>query len=382
MNILIVVTRGDLGGAQTSVLNLARWLSEQGHFVTVGFGDGTFLKDACIDAGIQTVQFHNLRRTYNPFKNFLFVQEIRKYVDLYDTDVVHFNSSNALLGAFGVKRSRRKPATIFTVRGLSMLDPEFEMMPAMRKVYIKIFRTLFRYIDAVVFVSRHNMQTGRAQRLVRKGYVIYNGISQKHLHLLERKKAREHLLSRIPDEHRLEDAFLIGSIGRLAYQKNYEFLITALPKILETHDRVQLLIIGDGPERARYERLIQKLRLEAAVHLVGPLEYAATYVHAFDLFVLPSRYEGMSITMLETVTAGVPILATSVAGNDEILDGDVRQLYTLNAFDEFHAKIDALITSPELRRDVSVHNRERAKAFDIERTGQRYETLYREILGI
>lgn len=379
MKILIVVTRGELGGAQSSVLNLARELTRLGYTVTVGFGSGDFLASALKEDGIAYHRFTYLRRSFNPIQNVRFISEIKEYIDDHDIDVVHFNSSNALLGALGAKRSLAKPKTVFTVRGLSFLDPNYGMNRLVKGMYYRIYKIFFRYIDAVVFVSKSNLRTAKESGLVRDGHVIYNGIPHEAKNVLSQGTAREKLCKN--SSVNVEDeAFLIGSIGRLAYQKNYTFLIITMPAVLEKHPNARLVIIGEGPEREKCEQLIARLHLENNVYLAGAREYAVEYIPAFDLFVLPSIYEGMSVTMLEALSVGAPILATDVAGNSEIVSDDERQLYTLNDRDEFLRKLSTLIQNTAVRTDIGIENKQRADRFHIRYTGAGYAALYKQLV--
>lgn len=379
LNILIVVTRGDLGGAQSSVLNLAKALHRKGHIITVAHGEGSFLRDALREAGISFVKLKHLKRTYNPITNVLYILELKKYVDSYRYQIIHFNSSNALLGALGAKLSHYKPKTVFTVRGLSLLDAGYTMNSVVRFFHVHVFKLFFAWIDSVVFVSKHNKRTAIRSGLVKKGAVVANGVDIEALGIYNREKARKHLLSFV--SHDIEDAhFLIGSIGRLAYQKNYEFLINVFPSVLERNADVQLVIIGEGPEREAYETLIRSLRLEHAVHLIGGIEFAAKYAKAFDVFVLPSRYEGMSITALEMLCAGIPMLVTTVAGNDEIVSGDGRQLFELNNEDDFLEKLSAYMQDPKRRSVIAEENQTHGELFHISKTAEGYEDVYRNIM--
>ena len=140
----------------------------------------------------------------------------------------------------------------------------------------------------------------------KKSAVVYNGI-ESNFH--PREESRKFLKDRLGVS--LKDAYVIGSIGRLAYPKNYEFLIGAastirLPKTL-------FVIIGSGPELSRYRELIKKNNLEKRFLLAGEIKNAGRYIRAFDLFVLPSIYEGLSLTAIEAVSAGLPALLSASA---------------------------------------------------------------------
>ncbi len=80
-----------------------------------------------------------------------------------------------------------------------------------------------------------------------------------------------------------------------------------------------LIVVGEGKERKKLEGLIKGKNLKEKIFLIGEIKDASKYLTAFDLFVLPSRYEGLSITLIEALFAQIPILASDVGGNKEIV---------------------------------------------------------------
>ena len=360
--ILIIVTKGEIGGAQVSVLNLAKGLKEKGLEVTVGFGEGDFLKEKLQDAQVPFHIFKSLIRTNNPIKNLSFIFEIKKFLNKNKFDVVHFNSSNALLGAISAKLSGKKPKnyfirmtvpqarggiqTVFTFHGLSVLDPNYRTNFIFKYIYKLLFKFLLSFIDEKVFVSKTNLEHAQKKGLVKNGQVIYNGLDLKDSDFLPRDEARNFLFSKlninplfpsgeshgegvvkdqrskINDASDLNRMYVVGSIGRLAYPKNYEFLIKTFPDILKAKPNVICIIIGDGPDRNSLQLLADSLQLQDKFFLIGEIKDAYKYLKAFDLFVLPSIYEGLSISLIETLFAKIPALATNVGGNAEILGKD------------------------------------------------------------
>lgn len=176
----------------------------------------------------------------------------------------------------------------------------------------------------------------------------------------------------------LTQKFLIGSIGRLAYPKNFEFLIETVPDILQIRDDACCLIIGDGPEKEKYRSLIKKLGLEKHVYLVGEIQDAYQYLPGFDIFALPSRYEGLSITLIEALFAGVPILASRVGGNPELLDYSEDQLHDLNDKSDFLDKFARISQTPQLQARLARQNRKNAARFLLHRAANNYLQVYRE----
>jgi len=315
MKILIVITHGNIGGATNFVFWLAKGLKERGVEVKAGFGEGEYLKEKLEKEKIEFVNFKWLKRTHNPLSNFLFIFEIKKFLDKEKFDVCHFNSTNALFGAIGAKISKSKPKTIFTIHGLSILDPNYKKNFWLKPIYWLIFKFLLFFVDIPVFVSNKNLRDAKKIKLVKNGVVIYNGIPEPEF--LEREIARKFFEEKIKFD--LKNKFLIGSIGRLDYSKNYEFLINVFPEILKMKPEAIAIIVGKGPERKRLENLIERTNLKEKIFLIGELKDASKYLKAFDLFVLPSRYEGLSITLIEVLFAQIPILASNVGGNEEIV---------------------------------------------------------------
>src|SRR6056297_777523 len=147
MKILIVITKGDTGGAQMSVLNLARKLKEKGYKVAVGMGSGDFLSQELQKEKIDYYRFRWLRRNHNPLSNLFFAWEIKDFLKNNDFQVVHFNSSNALIGSLGVKFYDKRIKTVFTFRGMSLLDNNYQTNPLLKKIYFWYFKIFLKFID-------------------------------------------------------------------------------------------------------------------------------------------------------------------------------------------------------------------------------------------
>ena len=374
MKILIIITKGEVGGAQVSVLNLAKKLKEKGNEVSIGMGDGDFLAKELAKSSIAFYRFKWLKRTYNPFANLFFIFELKKYLNNHNNDVVHFNSSNALFGAIGAKLSYYKPVTVFTFRGMSLLDDNYETLKIIKIIYLNVFKFLLKFIDKPVFVSKKNLATAKELKIDARGTVIYNGRDPEDMKFLAKEQARDELGKIIGIN--LENNFIIGTIGRLAYPKNYEFLIRNFGEILKINNSARLIIIGEGPERQKYHDLIEEFKREEYIFLSGEIKNAYRYITGFDLFVLPSIFEGLSITLIETLFSGVPILTTKVGGSPELLNNSEDQLYELNNEHDFIAKFKKLATDQNLYNTVSNQNKNQATNFNINKTAEEYLRIY------
>ena len=136
-----------------------------------------------------------------------------------------------------------------------------------------------------------------------------------------------------------------------------------------------MFIIGGGQEKEIYQRLINDYNLNSKIFLLDEIKNAYQYINGFELFVLPSRYEGLSITLIETLSSSVPILATDVGGNAELL-ADERELFKLNDAQDFINKFKAIINGYEIRTKLTEHNHQQSKIFNIDNTAKQYLAIY------
>ncbi len=109
---------------------------------------------------------------------------------------------------------------------------------------------------------------------------------------------------------------VFGTTGRLTYQKNHAFLIELLCKFRKSHGDAKLLIIGEGELRGDLERQIQENSLEDAVRLLGWKTNVEDYLQAMDIFLLPSRFEGLGIAIIEAAAAGLPCIVSDQVPED------------------------------------------------------------------
>ena len=150
---------------------------------------------------------------------------------------------------------------------------------------------------------------------------------------------------------RNKNEFIICFIGRLAAVKNIPFLISALVEICALQPRVKLLVVGDGPEKNALINLVNVSRLTENVFFLGARNDVKNILSICDLFVLPSLSEGVSISLLEAMSMRVPVVATNVGGNAEvIINGETGILVESNDLCGLISAIQRIINNPEERK--------------------------------
>jgi sugar transferase (PEP-CTERM/EpsH1 system associated) len=146
--------------------------------------------------------------------------------------------------------------------------------------------------------------------------VITNGIDLKHFKPLAKNVIRQ-------KKHELgldKNDFVIGNIGRLVSVKGHRDLIQAFSLVHKSLPKVKLVIAGDGPLKDDLINFSQSLRLQKNILFLGERNDILELLNTFDIFVLPSKSEGISLTLLEAMAVGKPVVATSVGGNKEIIE--------------------------------------------------------------
>jgi glycosyltransferase involved in cell wall biosynthesis len=182
----------------------------------------------------------------------------------------------------------------------------------------------------------------------------------------------------VPDGRRI-----ILHAGRLDEQKGVDWLVELMPSVFDRCPDCDLVLVGEGPERRRIERLAAELGIENRVHFAGFRDDVAEILAASDLFVLASRWEGMPNAILEAMAAGKPIVATSVEGVVEAL-GPLAADQVVPPLDSqaFADKVVATLADSALLRRLGLENRERAQTnFSLDAVADAYERLYESLLA-
>ena len=172
---------------------------------------------------------------------------------------------------------------------------------------------------------------------------------------------------------------VIGSIGNLYKNKGFEYLIEAMKILDDQGIEAKVVIIGEGSERKNLEELISKHNLKDKIILAGRIEKAAELLPAFDSYVCSSIKEGLSYTIIETMLNGLPIIATNVGGNPELIIDNVTGFLVEPQNSEALAnKIKDIINTPDLQQDLSAKARIKAQEeFSLESMLTKTKKLYK-----
>ncbi len=179
------------------------------------------------------------------------------------------------------------------------------------------------------------------------------------------------------------DAPVIGVLARLSEQKGLTYLIAAAPAILAQHPQTHIVLVGDGPLREDLVDQARSLGVEQRVHFVGYRSNTVEFLRAMDLFVLPSLYEGMPLSILEAMGAGLPVVATAVDGTPEaVVDGETGYLVPPADPAALATAVNRMLGDRVLAASMGRNGRARAEAHFsetalIDRLGRAYRAALR-----
>ena len=160
------------------------------------------------------------------------------------------------------------------------------------------------------------------------------------------------------------DVSIVLSVGRLHAQKGQADLVTAMAGVVAARPDVRLVIAGDGPERKRLNELIDGLGLQEIVRLLGHRTDVGRLMHAADIFAFPSHFEGTPFAMLEAMAHGLPVVAASFGGAEEILEDDrTGILVPPGRPGSLRAAIIKALADPGRLANLAAAGRERAATF-------------------
>ncbi len=325
--ILLVITKGDVGGAQIHCLDIMRHLKTQYQFVLV-CGEKDFLTRSADDLGVEVKIIPSLKRPISPKQDWAAFRMLRTTISELKPDLVHAHSSKAGVLARLAAFSRRVPA-IFTAHGWAFTEGAPRKQ---RCLGLFIEWALGCITTKTIAVSRYDYALALRYRVANKGrmHLIQNGV--------EATKIRERAPTLRPR---------IITVGRLTSVKNQYFIIECLAALKFDFSAK---IIGSGDQYARLKAQICKHQLEDKVELTLNIEDVTEFLTDSDIFILGSLYEGLPLSVLEAMSVKLPVISTDVGGVSEaVIDGETGFLVPRNDKKLFVEKLELLIADKERR---------------------------------
>lgn len=196
--------------------------------------------------------------------------------------------------------------------------------------------------------------------------VIHNGIDLNSFRINNEKKAEFRLNTELS-----ADDLVIGHVGRFAEQKNHEFIIDIFTELHKKNNKYKLLLIGDGELKKSIENKVNKAGLTDSVIFTGNINNVQDYMQTMDLFVLPSRYEGLPIVGIEAQACGLPCVFSSSI-TEELKVTENAEFVSLDDKDKWIETIGKMILIPKSDNARQI----REAGYDIKETAEKLKEIY------
>jgi glycosyltransferase involved in cell wall biosynthesis len=361
--ILLVITLGEVGGAQAYVATLLPPLTED-FDVTVAAHGGEFLREVAATAGARFVPLRHVRRAINPWRDLAGFAELVRLFRREQPEIVHASSSKAGVLARLAAVAAGVPIRIFTVHGWAFAA--YSGLPS--TIYRAADRVASGLTTMTICVSEHERAMGlragtcRSDRTV----VIPNAVD-----VAAAPRAR----------HERRPPRLI-TVGRLKAPKDFPTLVRAVGA-LPPAAFDELLVVGDGPDRGPLAGEVSSLGLDGRIRLLGERADVPALLADADVFVLSSRSEGLPVSVIEAMAAGLPVVASAVGGLHElVVDGETGLLVRPGDPEALADALGHLLADPDYCRQLGDAGRARAETrFDLAPFRRAHVDLYRRELA-
>ncbi len=388
--VLHVIGNLDVGGAQEVVRSLVPALAECGVQASVlSLRDGPLrepLEADGVRVHVAPGRRRSLVRDPRAAGELLRIRrDVTRAVVGERADIIqtHLLSSLDFL-MLGVGTRSRRPSVIWTFHN-ARLDLRPDQLPAgdptlglKRRGYRFGYRSASRLAAALVAVSGEVGRSVTAELRPAPGrlVVIPNGVEVgRYGRAGDRDAVRDSL--GVP-----RDAFLLACVAKLYEQKGHAVLLDAFER-LQAAGEVHLALLGEGPLRAQLAERIGAAGLEGRVHLAGIRADVPSVLAASDAFVLPSLWEGLPMALLEGMASGLPVVASRVAGTEEVLTGtDAGLMVEPGDAEALRVALERVIADGELRRRLGAAARERvAERYSVAAQAASHAQLYRDVVA-
>ena len=307
----------------------------------------------------------------NPFISILKLSKIIRSKSIH---LVHSQGPRADFYA----RIASRIANVPVINTVAVVVDNYDVMFLKKILYILCDRLTQRFVNKFIVVSQSLQEFlikdhGIAPDKVTK---IYNGIEldQYKPNLGPSDKFRKEFLAS-------EDELVVGSVGRLTYEKGHEFLLKSVPKVLESFPRTKFVLVGDGQLKLKLENLAKELEISQTCMFLGFRDDIPQVLSSFDVFVLPSIMEGHPIAILEAMAMAKPIVASDINGIREQIENRRTGLLVPPGDPQALAKaINQMLKDRNKARKMGMEARKRVdEMYDIKRQVALHEEVYKEI---
>lgn len=367
MKILHLISSEGFYGAENVVAALAGDLQQSGHSACVGVFENAHAAPNSVAGQFESRGLQVIRIPCRSRFDLATVRRIREIIQAQEIDLVHSHGYKSDIYAWLAARRLHLP--------LMATSHLWTRQTATVRFYEFLDGLVLRRFDAVAAVS---------ERIA--GQLRQAGISDDKVSVIDNGIDLRPFQSPVPalkTEITAGDRLLIGTVGRLTAQKGIEYFLAAARQLLNEFSDALFVIVGDGSDREKLERMAGELNIAKSIHFTGARNDMPGIYASLDVFVLASISEGMPMALLEAMASGQPVVATTVGAVPQIVvPGETGMLVQPGDPVELASAIATLLRDPVLRDRVARKGQTKVReGFSSQAMTQRYCKLYAELLS-
>jgi len=345
------------------------WFKKNGYEVHVAARNDYDNKEECIIPFCD--QFHDLPFERSPLRknNLQVYKELKNIIDTEEYEIIHCHTPMG--GAIGrlAARSTRKKGTkvIYTAHGFHF----FKGAPLVNWLaYYPAERWLARYTDVLITINTEDYEIAKKFNANRIEYVPGVGIDTDKFKNIEVNRTEKRELIGVS-----EDDFMIISVGELNKNKNHQVILRAIAKL--RNEKIKYVLCGQGPLATELRKLSKELGIENQVKFLGFRKDIAELMNVADLFSFPSFREGLSLSLMEAMASGLPVVCSEIRGNSDLIE-DSKGGYLVKPIDEkeFARCINELIVKSILKNQFGTFNYKKIENYSIKNVLSNLRTIY------
>jgi glycosyltransferase involved in cell wall biosynthesis len=379
IKVLHLIKTLNLGGAETNLFNLVREIDVNKFELHVGYSFGGVIEERFKQKGIRLFKYAQGSHRVKSLASILIIFRLIRYIKENGIQIVHTHNFNAhIWGAIAAKLSGIK--LIEHVHDFRYEEPDYLEERGSESKHYKFIKYFTKFSDVVIVLTQNNKDFLLKHRLCTEDRVriILNGIP------LDRKKdldvpALQKKLG-IPEGKRM-----ILSAARMSPEKNIKIILDIAAQLKEKNMDVFFVIAGEGPSKEKLEESVHLRNLDSVVRFIGFYPDVKELLDITSIFIQPTLLELHSITMLESMSMQVPVLASKGVGcNDDFITDKVNGFL----LDPYNAKewcdtISLLLGDETLMQSISKNGRLLVEdKYDIRKTVKNLENIYFELTGV
>ncbi|MBK5261014.1 MAG: glycosyltransferase family 4 protein [Peptostreptococcaceae bacterium] len=367
MKILYVTTISSTTSFFISHVNM---LLDQGHSVDFACNIIKPVNQSLLDRGCKVFQVHFSRFPLSK-SNFQSAGEIRKIMQKGSYDVVHVHTPVAAAITRLVCKKFQNITVMYTAHGFHF----FKGAPLVNwLLYYPVEKYLSKYTNVLITINQEDYERAKSKFKAKQiEYVPGVGIDVNRFSEVSIDRVKKRADLGIP-----ENSYVLVSVGELNKNKNHQTVIRALKKL--NNPNIQYVLCGAGPLKKQLVSLIAKLNLESQVKLLGYRRDIPEILKAADLFVFPSRREGLGLAALEAMASGLPIITSNIHGiKDYSKNGFTGFSCSPNDNQGFATAIKSLFDNPRESEKFIVHNKQKVVEFSASIVLQKIEEIYKGV---